>query len=152
MSSLQESANDQNTQSNVPRTLDEAIAALEKTNINRTSRNGENKIKQVDGDDTFVFDPNIVKRWDSGRGNAADEDEDDEDTKVPQVATEVRENRIQKSVLPVIDERPEATASSVQDQPAVEDAAAAGEAAEQTVTAAKNKKKKRKPKSKRGLV
>ncbi|KAL9588574.1 MAG: hypothetical protein Q9203_002619 [Teloschistes exilis] len=152
MSGLQESANDQNTRSNVPHTLDEAIAALEKTKINRTSRNGENKIKHVAGDDTFVFDPNIVNPWDSGHGDAADEDEDDEDTKVPQVATEVRENRNQKSVLPVIDEKPEATASSVQDQPAVEDAAAAGEAAEQTVTAAKNKKKKRKPKSKRGLA
>ncbi|KAL9581623.1 MAG: hypothetical protein Q9212_003791 [Teloschistes hypoglaucus] len=153
MSGLQESANDQNTQSTVPHTLDEAIAALEKAKINRPSRNAGSRAKHgVDDDSTFVFDPNIVDPWDSGHGGAADEDEDDEDTKVSQVSTENREIQNKKSVLAVIDEKPEATASSGQDRPAVEDAATAGEAAEQTVAAATNKRKKRKPKSKRGLA
>ncbi|KAL8666279.1 MAG: hypothetical protein Q9202_001548 [Teloschistes flavicans] len=152
MSGSHESADDQNVSSTVPHTLDDAIAALEKANTNASSRNTEDATTDANGYKTFVYDPNIPGPWDPGYGGAPDEDDDDEDAKAPQLSTVDKENQPQKGPLPAIDEKPEQTSSNVQDRRDGEDAAIAGEAAEQTVGAAQKKKKKRKPKSKRGLA
>ncbi|KAL8690017.1 MAG: hypothetical protein Q9218_004450 [Villophora microphyllina] len=152
MPESQESTATREATSTVPGTLDEAITALENAKLNATSNDARNGAADADGYNTFVYDPNVLAPWDPGYGGAPVEDEDDEDAQTLKLLGERKGIEAPKSVLPVIDEKPEEKTEGIENQPKDQDDAVAGEPAELTVGAAKKKSKKRRPKSKRGLA